>query len=143
MNETSLIITTLKLVFLIGGAFLVLLGFFIWRKLWDNYSVPVEAECIDLNEHTEKVGTGIDKTYFYDAKHPIYKYIYEGNEYISGPKLSSNRPGYKPKVGNCIIRINPENPKIVYSSERKFVAIILILIGSIWILCAGIIVIFC
>jgi len=136
MNEAIVVKTILLSVFFIGGVLLVLLGILIWRKLWGNRSVEVEAECIDVDIHTEAIGTGIDRTYFPNAKRPVYQYYYEGRQYTSSPLLASNRPGYKPAQGYCIIRINPKHPEKIYSPERKFVALILIIIGVAWIFVA-------
>ncbi|MDO4619336.1 MAG: hypothetical protein Q4B09_01830 [Lachnospiraceae bacterium] len=69
-----------------------------------------------------------------DTKRPVYKYWYNGQYYTSAPMLRSNRKGYRPEYGKCRIRINPDHPEKVYSSERKYAAIILILIGSLYLL---------
>lgn len=135
MNE-AVIKAILLSVFGIGGVMMVLLGILIWRKLWGDNSVEVAAECIDRNAHTAVIGMGMDRTYYPDAKKPKYRYWYGGKEYISGPVLASNRPGYQPQPGRCTIRIDPNHPERVYSPERKFAALILIAIGVIWLLVA-------
>ncbi len=135
MNE-AVIKTILLSVFAGGGMMMVLIGILIWRRLWGNNSVEVAAECIDRNAHTAVIGMGMDRTYYPNAKKPIYRYWYAGKEYISGPLLASNRPGYQPKLGRCTIRINPNHPERVYSPERKFAALILISIGVMWLLAA-------
>lgn len=133
MEEALVVRTILLAVFLFGGILLVLLGILIWRRLWGGNSVEVEAECIDLNVHTATLGFSTDRTYFPNSKRPVYRYYYEGRQYIASPRLSSNRPGYNPELGRCTIRINPKHPQKVYSPERKSAAIILIGIGAAWI----------
>lgn len=137
MEEAVVIKTLLLSAFLLGGALLILLGLLIWRRLWDCGSVEVPAECVDLNIHTEMLGTVSDRTYFPNSRRPVYRYRYEGQEYCSSPLLSSNRSGYEPALGRCTIRINPEHPEKVYSPERKFAALVLIGIGSMWIVVAA------
>lgn len=122
-------------VFSFGGGFLILLGLLIWRRLWDSGSV--EAECVDLGEHTQVLGVGSDRTYMPRAKRPVYRYFYQGRQYTASPLLSSNRPGYRPKLGHCTIRIHPKHPEKVYSPERKFAALILIGVGSLWLAIAA------
>ena len=118
------------------GALMVVLGVLIWRKLWDNQSVQVPAQCIDVQNYTQTMGMGYDKKHFYHVKKPVYRYYYQGQQYVSSPLLASNRPGYNPTPGPCVIRIDPKNPGKVYSPERKFAAIIVIAVGAVWILVA-------
>lgn len=119
-------------VFIVGGLLLIVLALWIWSKLWGKGSVQIDAECLDINVHTAKTGTGINRTYFRNAKKPVYRYYYNGQEYISSPLLSSNRQGYQPETGYCKIWIHPRHPNKVYSYERKAVALILIFIGTLW-----------
>lgn len=141
MGSANLIGAVLFGVFLLVGGFLILLGVLIWRKLWNGCSVEVEAECIDIGLHTEALGTGPERTYFPNAKRPVYRYVYQGRRYESGPKLSSNRRGYQPELGRCTIRIDAKHPEKVYSPERKFAALILISIGVLWLAVMGLVVI--
>lgn len=137
MENAELVKTVLLAAFFFVGALLVLLGVLIWRKLWNCCSVEVEAECIDLGLHTETIGVSPDRTHFYGAKRPVYRYYYEGKRYESGPRLSSNRRGYRPELGSCTIRIDPNHPEKVYSPERRYAALMLILIGAMWLVLAG------
>lgn len=137
MDRAVLLKVILLSVFFFGGAFMILLGSLIGRRLRDSGSVEVEAECIDLGVHTAVIGTGTDKTRFPGARCPRYRYTYRGKQYVSGPKLASNRPGYQPALGRCTIRINPGHPEKVYSPERRFAALLLIGIGAAWIAMAA------
>lgn len=132
MNNPSLFLIIL---FPVGGIILLIAGILIISRLHGNRSVEVEAECLGVDIRDIQIGTNpSDRTTYHNAKRPIYRYSYHGQEYVSSPLLSSNRPGYHPKPGFCKIRINPDKPEKVYSSERKFAGTILIIIGISWIL---------
>ncbi len=118
-------------IFVIIGMFLIGLGIWIDRRAYGKHSVEVEAECIHVEHEDYRTGVGVsDSTYLHDAKLPVYRYWYNGQYYTSTPMLRSNRRGYNPQLGKCRIRINPDHPEKVYSSERKFASRILIGIGS-------------
>lgn len=125
----------LLLIFPVGGVIMVIAGILTITRLYGNRSVEVDAECIGITVRDMQMGlTPGERTTYHNTKRPRYRYFYEGKEYISSPLLSSNRPGYRPETGYCKIRINPSKPEKVYSSERKFAGIILISIGSSWLL---------
>lgn len=127
-------IVFILLLFFIIGLIILFIGLNLLKKLKDPYSIEIDAECIDINEKDIKIGNDFDASYYHNAKTPIYRYYYNDIEYVSSPKLASNRKNYKPKLGHCIIRIDPNKPNIVYSNERKFVANILFGIGISWML---------
>ncbi|MCD8190061.1 MAG: DUF3592 domain-containing protein [Clostridiales bacterium] len=132
----------LLLLFLVLGAFLILLGVWVVARMYGNHSTEVEAECIDISIETVRMGTGPGEyTYFKDAKAPVYRYQYNGVVYTSQPILRSNRRGYRPVPGPTRIRINPEHPERVYSPERKYVRVILVGVGSAYVLLS--VVLFC
>lgn len=121
----------LVLVFAVLGVALVVAGIWIIARMYGKHAVEVEAECVDVAVGTLEMGSSPgEKTCFWKVKRPHYRYYYEGTVYCSQPLLQSNRPGYHPQKGPCTIRINPDHPERVYSSERKFAGGILIVIGS-------------
>ncbi len=123
------------IIFTVLGIFLIGLGIGIQRRAYGKHSVEVEAECIEVMREDYKTGVSTsDSTYLHNAALPVYRYWYNGQYYTSSPLLRSNRRGYRPQLGKCMIRINPDHPERVYSSERKFAAAILIFIGSIYLL---------
>lgn len=136
MEGTILIRIILLSLFFFGGILLILLGFFIWYRLWNCGSVEVDAECIDVCRETIALGGGSDRTWFPNTTRPVYHYYYEGKDYTSSPLLASNRPGYAPALGHCKVRINRKHPEKLYSPERKFAALILISVGGVWIVAA-------
>lgn len=138
MAEAFLVKTLLLIGFFLGGILMILLGFLIWRRLWDCGSVEVDAECIDVHQQTVALGTGSDRTFIPNAKRPVYRYYYEGKHYTASPLLASNRPGYAPVPGACKVRINRKHPEKIYSPERRFAARILIAIGAMWVVIAGV-----
>ncbi len=122
-------------IFFVLGIFLIGLGIWIQARAYGRHSVEVDAECVEVEESDYKTSADpADYTYMKDAKRPVYRYWYQGQYYTSAPMLRSNRPGYHPQLGACKIRINPDHPERVYSSERKFASIILIGIGSLYII---------
>ena len=137
MPDVLLVKWILVSVFLVGGIALVLLGWLIWRKLWGNHSVQVQAMCVGVNVSTVRTGVGLQHTHYQGAKRPVYEYEYQGIKYTGSPLMVSNRKGYRPEPGPCTIRINPKHPERVYSSERKFAALVLIFVGSGWVVAAA------
>lgn len=112
------------------GLALTIFGIHVTAKMYGKHSVEVEAECIGVKVGDETIGISPRyRKHYFDVKKPVYRYWYRGKEYIGSPTLTSNRPGYSPKAGPCKIRINPDRPESIYSSERKFVSAILISIG--------------
>lgn len=138
MNNTT---TFLFMIFTGGGILLLTVGILIISRLYGKRSVEVDAECLDVDIHDVHMSSlsTHDHTVYRNTKNPVYRYYYNGKEYTSSPLLRSNRPGYHPQVGHCKIRINPDKPEIVYSSERKFAGAILIIIGASW-LCVPILI---
>ncbi len=121
-------------IFTVIGAFLLWLGIFIIARMYGRHSVEVEAECIEVEVATVRMGSVGDRSYMPNTKRPVYRYYYEGQQYTSAPLLRSNRPGYRPEPGPCTIRINPAKPHKVYSPERKFAGGILIAIGAVYLI---------
>ncbi len=127
----------LLFVFTAVGVLLIGLGTWIHRRMYGKHSVEVRAECIDVNVEDYQSGfKPEDYTYYKNTNRPVYKYTYDGKEYISQPFLQSNRPGYNPQTGPCTIRINPDHPERVYSTERKYAAMILDGIGIVYLVIA-------
>lgn len=121
------------------GVMLILLGIWLVARMYGRHSVEVDAECIDISSKT--VSCGIQpRTYYLNAKAPVYRYWFRGAAYLGQPLLRSNRPGYRPKLGPCKIRINPKHPEKVYSTERKYAAGILIGIGVFYLVLVGVVV---
>ncbi len=119
--------------FALVGIFLIGLGIWIQARAYGRHSVEVEAECIEIEESDYKDRTDPQNpVYMRNVKQPVYRYWYQSQYYTSAPVLKSNRPGYRPKLGPCKIRINPDHPERVYSSERKTAAVILIAIGCLY-----------
>lgn len=113
------------------GIILILLGIWFVARMYGRHSIEMDAECIDISSETTGYGV-FPRTYSLNAKAPVYRYWFRGTAYIGQPLLRSNRPGYRPKLGPCKIRINPKHPERVYSSERKHVAGIMIGIGLLY-----------
>lgn len=114
-----------------AGIFLILLGIWFVARMYGRHSIEVDAECIDIPSET--VGYGVfPRTYHLNAKAPVYRYWFRGTIHIGQPLLRSNRLCYRPKLGHCKIRINPQHPEKVYSPERKHVAGIMIGIGVLY-----------
>lgn len=130
MEEAIAAEAALLTLFFLGGILLILLGFLIWRRLWDSGSVEVDAQCIDA---PLKKGAPSDRIRIPGARRPVYHYCYAGKYYAASPLLAANRPGYDPVFGCCKVRINRKHPEKMYSPERKTVALILITVGLIWI----------
>ena len=133
MPEGLTVFYILMGVFLGGGLLLIVIGLVLILRMYGSKSVAVEAWCVEVTSKTEVMGTGTDRIYIHNAKKPVYRYYYNGQEYISSPLLSSNRKKYRPEPGPCVIRIHPDHPRRVYSPERKFAGGILIGVGVIWI----------
>ena len=121
----------LSALFLGAGIILVLFGIWFVARMYGRHSIEVDAECIDISSETTGYGV-FPRTYYLNAKAPVYRYWFRGTAYIGQPLLRSNRPGYRPKLGPCKILINPKHPERVYSSERKHVAGIMIGIGLLY-----------
>lgn len=129
--ESEHIRLSLSAVAALGGLLIVIsIGLLI--RMYGRRSVEVDAECIDISSKTVHVGA-FPSTKYRNTKAPVYRYRYQGKEYISQPVLRSNRPGYHPKTGPCRIRIDRRHPEKVFSSERKAVAGLLIGMGSLYI----------
>lgn len=126
----------LLILFPLAGTILIIAGILTISRLYGKRSVEVDAECLGVNikDVHMGIGAGYEHTVYHNTKNPVYRYYYNGKEYISSPLLSSNRPGYHPETGYCKIRINPNKPQKVYSSERKFAGAILIIVGAGWLL---------
>ena len=114
------------------GGLLIAIGIGLLIRMYGRRSVEVDAECIDISSKTVHVGA-FPSTKYHNTNVPVYRYRYQGQEYISQPVLRSNRPGYHPKTGPCRIRIDRRHPEKVFSSERKAVAGLLIGMGSLYI----------
>lgn len=114
------------------GGLLIAIGVRLLVRMYGRRSVAVDAECIDVSSKTVHVGA-FPSTKYRNTKAPVYRYRYQGKEYISQPVLRSNRPGYRPKTGPCRIRIDRRHPEKVFSSERKAVVGLLIGMGSLYI----------
>ncbi len=127
----------IMIIFLVVGIFLLVLGIMIRQRMYGKHSVAIDAICIEVEENDVKTNDGI----MYGAKRPLYRYEYNGKQYTSSPSLQSDRTEYQPKLGKCRIRINPNHPERVYSTERRFVSDILIGIGTAYIMITIIIVI--
>lgn len=126
----------LLILFPVGGIILTIAGILIISRLYGKRSVEVDAECLGVNIKDVHMGSSPndDQTIYHNTQTPVYRYTYQGKQYTSSPLLSSNRPGYHPETGYCKIRINPNKPEKVYSSERKFAGVILMIIGVSWVL---------
>ena len=129
----DLAILLLGLFVLFGIAFIGI-GIWVMVRMYGKHSVEVDAECVDISVTTETTGVRpADYTHYMNVKRPVYRYWYDGKQYEGMPFLSSNRPGYRPTLGPCKIRINPDFPQKIYSSERKFVAALFIGIGLLYV----------
>lgn len=121
-------------VFFVAGIVALVLGFRLKRKR-EGDSVEVDAECIGIKTGSQNMGPSTNRMVMNNLKLPEYRYSYGGQEYTSSPILASNRPGYNPKVGPCKIRIDPQNPEKVFSSELKWVSILFFILGTAWLAC--------
>lgn len=119
------------------GGLLIAIGVRLLVCMYGRRSVEVDAECIDISSKTVHVGA-FPSTKYHNTKAPVYRYRYQGQEYISQPVLRSNRPGYHPKTGPCRIRIDRRHPEKVFSSERKAVAGLLIGMGILYIIATAV-----
>ena len=121
-------------VFFVAGIVALVLGFRLKRKR-EGDSVEVDAECIGIKTGSQNMGPSTNRMVMNNLKLPEYRYSYGGREYTSSPILASNRPGYNPKVGPCKIRIDPQNPEKVFSSELTWVSILFFILGTAWLAC--------
>ena len=114
-------IVVLVILFCFGAGLFI--GTIIFRKRKkEKCTYAVQAQCIDLRKDPEE-----------SLYSPVYKYYYNGREYIYESRTSSNA---KPPELNGYreIKINPENPDEVwmtnYSIVFSFVGIMLMVISS-------------
>lgn len=112
------------------GILLIIIGVVMLVHIYFS-SVVVDAECINISSSTVSIGA-FPRTHYRNAKAPVYRYRYESREYVSSPIMRSNRPGYRPRLGMCKIRIGRKHPDRVFSSEQKPVAALLIGIGALY-----------
>lgn len=112
------------------GILLIIFGVAMLAHIYFS-SVVVDAECINISSSTVSIGT-FPRTHYRDAKAPVYRYRYDNREYVSSPIMRSNRPGYRPRLGMCKIRISRKHPDKVFSSEQKLAAALLIGMGALY-----------
>ena len=121
-------------IFVVAGIVALALAIRFKRKR-EGDSAEVDAECVDIKTGSQYMGPSTDRMVMNNLKVPEYRYSYNGQEYTSSPILASNRPGYNPKVGPCKIRIDPQNPEKVFSSELTWVSILFFILGTAWLAC--------
>lgn len=126
----------LLIIFSSIGILLIIAGIGVLVRMYRSSAV-VDAECIEVRSEAVAVGA-FPRTYYRDAKTPVYRYRYEGREYVGSPFLQSNRPGFHPQLGPCKVRISRKNPEKVFSSERKPVAVLLIGMGILYLIAVAV-----
>ena len=112
--------------FIYLGLGMVVLGLFVYLKLCGVGSVKVYAELFNVKDgeirarghgHINGQFYPFVKIYLHRGKNPMYRYKYNGDLYVSSPKVFSNSAIDNPLPGPCYIYINPKNPKHIYPSE--------------------------
>lgn len=112
------------------GILLIIIGVAMLVRIYFS-SVVVDAECINISSSIVSIGA-FPRTHYRNAKAPVYRYQYENREYVSSPIMRSNRPGYRPRLGMCKIRISRKYPDKIFSSEQKLAAAFLIGMGVLY-----------
>lgn len=124
-------------IFALLGVAIIILGIGLLTQMYGRNSIEVDAECVDVSVRDVTMGA-LPRTRYRNTKAPVYRYQFQGREYIGQPILRSNRPGYRPKIGPCRIRIDRRHPEKVFSSERKAVAGLLIGMGVLYIIATAV-----
>ena len=89
--------------FFFVGVGLIIIGIWLVARMYGKHAVEIYAECIEVDERNQFVeaygGEFSSTVEFKGAKLPMYRYYYCGKEYISAPKLRTNRKKYHPVLG--------------------------------------------